>query len=67
MHTNYRRPIKFNGKHHNRGPWRLARSLAEYKALSARRRRAQLRYLMGNGRYDDLPNRHPKDIYWNYW
>ena len=67
MHINYRRLNRFNGKHHNRGPWRLVRSFAEDKAISSRIRRAQARDLIANERYDDLPSWYPRDIYWNYW
>lgn len=67
MHTNHRRLNKFNGKHHNKGPWRLVYSFAEDKAISARQRRAQLRHLLVNGRYDEVPVWYPRDIYWHYW
>lgn len=34
---------------------------------SWQQRRAAVRVLMHAERFEELPIRYPKDIYWNYW
>lgn len=67
MHTNHRRKNKFVGKQHNRRGWPLAYSLTWWRREAHREMRAAERRLIHHGRYDELPTRYPRDIYWKYW
>lgn len=67
MHTNHRRKNRHRAKHHNQKGWLLAYSLKEYRKRKSKDRRAAERHLMAHERYDDLLNRYPKNIYWEYW
>lgn len=67
MHTNHRRRNKFRAKQHGCLIWPLAYSLVWWKRDSARKRRAEAIDHMRHGRFDDLIDRLPRDIYWRYW
>lgn len=45
---------------------RLVR-LKPYRRQASQRRRAQERAALAHGRWDDLPRRYPKSIYWEIW
>jgi len=68
MHTNHRRKAKFRSKHHNtRTRPMLAYSLKSWRRQRSSDRRAQERHMIAHERYDDLPRRYPRNIYWEYW
>ena len=67
MPTNYRRPNRFRGKHHNRGNWMLLIRWRPIRRQKSRDRRAEERRLIHHERYDSLPSRYPKNILWEYW
>jgi hypothetical protein len=71
MHINHRRKNKFRSKGHGRrhgyiASW-LAYSLRWWRRQRHRDVRARARHLIAHERYDDLPSKYPKDIYWDYW
>lgn len=61
MHKNYRRKIKYKCPHH---PWSTPKC---YRQLYWRKMRAIERNLLSHERWDDVPNRHPKSIMYDYW
>jgi len=67
MHTNHRRRNKFRAKHHGILDYMFAHSLKWWRRQRAKDRRAEERELIAHERYDSLPRRYPRDIYWDYW
>jgi hypothetical protein len=66
MHTNHRRKTVHRAKHHN-ARYLLIPSLKWYRQRASKDRRALERDLVAHERYDDLPTRYPRNIYWNLW
>lgn len=70
MHINHRRKSKFRPKHHGRRRsygFCMIYSTKEMRRESWQKRRAQAQRLMAHDRFDELPKRYSKDIFWNYW
>lgn len=70
MHTNHRRKNRIRPKHHGRRrsyAWCMIYSTKPMQRESWQQRRAAVRVLMHAERFEELPSRYPKDIYWNYW
>lgn len=67
MRTNHRRKKGRSKKGEGQGWHRNPYSLTEYRRLFWHRYRAKVRHLMGNERFDEVPDRIPPSILWDYW
>lgn len=68
MHVNHRRkrPAGTTKRTGCRG-WMRIYSMRDMKRQKSRDRRARERSLLERGRWDDLPDRYPRNIVWEYW
>lgn len=68
MHTNHRRKNLVRAKHHNGlGHWMRLVRLKPHRREQSHKRRVQERSFLAHARWEDLPRRYPKSIYWEIW
>ncbi len=68
MHVNHRRKNLVRAKHHNGlGYWMRLKRLKPHRREQSHKRRVQEREALAHERWDDLPRRYPRSIYWEIW
>jgi len=67
MHINHRRKNVHRAKHHNRQVMPLMNSSRPFRQVRNREARRSARNLIKGGLFDNIPEKYPRNVRWEYW